>query len=195
MNTRAPCGEESIRNSPRNDRFFASVAELAFAAVDGGSGCSLKRGIDRPASVGADAAGETGAGARVTTAGAGETGSGPRTNGSSRGCSEVVIHETRITHTSAPKAEPDAKDHSPRRFFEAEAGSTRARVPRRASTRRTAGRTLTRLFGAGRRVAGGRIEVGSEENSSSGSGAHRPLRSWLTAGFVGSIGCSGNSVS
>jgi hypothetical protein len=192
MNTRAPCGVESIHNPPTNDAFFVSVAELVFAAADGRSGRSRERGIDRWAGGGSDAAGATGTGAGATGAGAGETGSGPRTNGSARGSSDVVNHETRITHISAPKAEPEANDHSPRRSFEVEAagtGSATASLARCPSCRRTAGRTLTRLCGAGRRVAG-LIEAGSEENSSSGSGAHRPLRSWLTKGFVGSIGCS-----
>jgi len=99
MNTRAPCGVESIRNPPANDTLFASVAELAFAL--GGSEYSLERG--------------------EAVAGAGETGSGAGTNGSARGCSDVVNHQTRITHTSAPKAEPDANVHSPRRSFEVEA--------------------------------------------------------------------------
>jgi hypothetical protein len=137
-----------------------------------------------------NAAGETGAGA-------GETGSGGGTNCSARG-SDVVNHQTRITHTSAPKAEPVANVHSPRRSFEVEAGragSTSARVPRCPSSLPTAGRRLTRLFRPGTRVTG-LIDAGrSEENSSSGSVAHRPLRSWLTAGFVGSIGWSGTQLS
>src|SRR6185503_3008852 len=131
-----------------------------------------------------------------TGAAAGET--GPGTNCFARGCSDVVHHETRITHTSAPKAEPAAKSPSLRRSFEVEAErgvSTRARVPRCPSSRRTAGRRLTRFLCPGKGVA---VLIGagrSEENSSSGSGAQRPLRSWLTAGFVGLIGSSGTQLS
>ena len=187
MNTRAPCGAESIRNEPINDSFFAPVG-----ADGAGSRCSTETRITGSAAVGdSDAAGETGAGAVETGAGAG-------TNCSARGGSDVVNHQTRITHTSAPKAEPDANVHSPRRSFEVEAaraGSTSARVPRYASRRPPEGRRLTRLFGPGERVAGP-IDAGrSEQNSSSGSGAHRPLRSWLTAGFFGSIGWSGTELS
>jgi hypothetical protein len=193
MSTRAPCGDESIRNEPTNDPFFVFGVERVFSTT-AEPGCPLTTGIARSATSGiSDTTGDTGG-----AAGAWETGSDVRTNCSGRGCSGVVSHETRITHTSAPKAEPDANDQSLRRSFTlcpGGTGSTRARFARRDSGRRTAGRRLARLLGVGRGVAG-LIDAGrSEENSSSGSGAHRPLRSWLTDGFDGSIGWSDTQLS
>jgi hypothetical protein len=187
MNTRAPCGNESIRNEPTNDSFCLAVAAGVFSTSGRTVGSFATTRMARSATDDVSGAGgETGTGA-----GGIDTGSGRGVNGSARGCSDEVSQEIRITHNSAPKAEPDANDHRPRRFFATAAVSTIGGFARPGSARRPTGRRVTRLLGVGRGVAG-LIDAGrSLENSSSGSGAHRPLRSWLTAGFVGSSGWSG----
>ena len=186
MNTRAPCGVESIRNEPINDSFFVGFV----FSTTGGAGSGATRIAGSAASGISDETGGTGAGAR-------ETGAEPPVNASDCGSSDVVSHETAITHTSEPYADPDANDQRPRRSFGAEArgvGATGTSFARGASTRRAAGRGLTALIGSG---AAGADLIGttrSEQNSPSGSdfsGAHRPLRSWLTEGRDGSNGCSG----
>ena len=168
MNTRAPCGIESIRNEPTNNSFCVSVAVGLFLTSGETTGSFTTTRIAR------SAIGEVSGAAGATGIGAGgiATGSGRGVNGSARGCSDDVSHETetRITQTSAPKAEPDANDHRPLRFFDT--GGAEGVV--------TTGRRLGRLLGVGSGVAG-LIDAGrSLENSSSGSVAHSPLRSWFT---------------
>ena len=179
MNTRAPCGAESIRNEPTNDSFCVVVAPgvFVFSTCGGTAGSFTTTRIARSAiDEVSGAAGATGAGA-----GGIDTGSGRRVIGSARGCSDEDSHEIRMTHTIAPNAEPDANDHSPRRFLlmGAEEGvvCAIAGLLRPGSARRTIGRKLGRLLGVGRGVAG-LIDAGrSLKNSSSGSVAQRPLRS------------------
>ena len=187
MNTRAPCGVESIHNEPTKDSFCAADAAGLFSTSGETVGSFTTTRIARSAIGGvSEAGGETGTGA-----GGIDTGSGRGVNGSARGCSDEVSQEIRITHNSAPKAEPDANDHRPRRFFATAAVSTIGGFARPGSARRPTGRRVTRLLGVGRGVAG-LIDAGrSLENSSSGSGAHRPLRSWLTVRRDESVGFSG----
>jgi len=187
MNTRAPCGNESIRNEPTNDSFCLAVAAGVFSTSGRTVGSFATTRMARSATDDVSGAGgETGTGA-----GGIDTGSGRGVNGSARGCSDEVSQEIRITHNSAPKAEPDANDHRPRRFFATAAVSTIGGFARPGSARRPTGRRVTRLLGVGRGVAG-LIDAGrSLENSSSGSGAHRPLRSWLTVRRDESVGFSG----
>jgi len=189
MNTRAPWGVESIRNEPTNDSFCVVVALGVFATCGETAGSFTTTRIVR------SAIGEVSGAAGAIGIGAGriDTGSGRGVNGSARGCSGEDIHEIRITHTSAPNAEPDANDHRPLRFFDTGAEGVVcaiAGLSRPGSARPTTGRRLGRLLGVGSGVAG-LIDAGrSLENSSSGSVAHSPLRSWFTVRREESIGFS-----
>src|SRR5690349_12018659 len=154
MNTRAPWGVESIRNEPTNNSFFVFVAAADVVSTCGETVGSFTTTRIARSAIGdvSGAAGETGTGAD----GIG-TGSGRGVNGSARGCSVEVSHETRTTHTSAPKAEPDANDHRLFRFFEARPDggvSTTAAFARPFCARRATGLQVTRLLGVGRGVAG-----------------------------------------
>jgi hypothetical protein len=99
MNTRAPCGIESIRNEPTNNSFCVSVAVGLFLTSGETTGSFTTTRIAR------SAIGEVSGAAGATGIGAGgiATGSGRGVNGSARGCSDDVSHETetRITQTSS----------------------------------------------------------------------------------------------
>lgn len=176
-------------NEPTNDSFCVVAAAGLLTSGETGGSLMTTRIARSAIDGGSGAGGETGTG----TDGTG-TGSGRGVNGSARGCSNEVSHEIRITHTSAPKAEPDTNDNSRRRSFETcadEAVCTTLVFARPGSARRATGGRLTRVLGVGRGVAGPIGAARSEENWSSGSAAHRPLRSWLTLRRDESIGFSG----